>query len=117
MVDVPDRAEFDAHAAQISSQAMQITDLQARVAALEEGAVVPPDSEASPDGTRATAPGTVLTSAALNTFELCTMADPTLSYGIEYNGPLDGATHNVTELYAKGGKVYQQAGGWWYTPC
>jgi hypothetical protein len=97
--------------------------LEQRVKALEDGAVTPPidppidppvDGQPSPDGTEATAPGAILMSAALNTFELAEITPAASNYGIKYNGTLDRATHHVSRLYAKGGKIYQEAGGWWY---
>jgi hypothetical protein len=98
----------------------QVATNTADIAALE-GEVVPPDppdppvdGEPSPDGTEATAPGTMLVSAGLNTFELCAMTPLADNYGIVYNGTLDQATHHVSRLYAKGGQVFQEAQGHWY---
>jgi len=94
--------------------------LEARVTALEAG-TSPPDpppidpGTPSPDGTSATEPGTVLVSAALNSFELCDPATGQNPYAIAINGVRDPVTHDVTQLYAKGGIIYQKAGGpWWY---
>src|SRR6185312_14595544 len=93
----------------------------AAIDVLEEGGeVVPPDppdptdGEPSPDGTEATAPGVVLVSSGLNTFELVNLPDASRDYGIGYNGTLDQATHHVSRLYAKGGRIYQEAQGHWY---
>jgi hypothetical protein len=87
-------------------------------AAIEElrGTITPepPEGQASPDGTTATQPGKVLTSAGRNTFELCTMTDPAQNFGVKFNGVLDAATHHAVKLYAKAGAIYQQAGVEWY---
>jgi hypothetical protein len=75
----------------------------------------PVDPNASPDGATATAPGTVLTSAGGNRFELVAMDNPARDYGIATNGTLDPVTHDVVMLYAQAGAIYQQAAdGYWY---
>lgn len=92
--------------------------LAARVTALEAGSNTPPNpdppvpGDPSPDGATATEPGVVLTSAALNTFELADISGR--DYGIAVNGVVDPVTHDVDTLYAKGGRIYQCANNHWY---
>ena len=111
----------DAAAAADAALAQQLSDLTARVTALEQGAVkppIPPVITPSPDGAKATGPGQVLVDDALNQWQL--VPYPTFGNIVQWMPAgtvawvAAGYSANVTVLEKWKTTAYQTNGtGWW----